>query len=246
MNIAGTLPKPILEDETHPNWKSTICHNVGDNNVLLEGVLQTQHLTKSLVMDDLPKSLENSLKNLTIPSAVDKSIQNSILSSHVFDAEQEKLPAVKDPERPRFVFPRTYGITYPRRNRLLISKLIFESEKLAGKSVNSQRKIVNNADFMFTMNKNGKKIQFDLGVETFITSKKAIGAIKEKLDGDIQELFPIHETISIPQTNIYLEKDYYREFWQIRLNNHFHNIISFQSCDLCCLRESPHNFHSLF
>lgn len=211
MNIVGTLPKPIVEDETHPDWKSSVCHIFGDNNVPLEGVLQAQHLTKSLVIDGLPKNLEETLKTLKISTAVDKNIQNSILSSHVLDAEQQKLP-LKIPERPMFVLPRTYGITHPRRNRLLISKMIFESEKLVGKSVNSQRKIVNNSDFMFTMDKNGKKIQFDVGVETVITSKKGIDAIKEKVDGEIPELFPIHETISIPKRNIYMDKDYYRKF----------------------------------
>lgn len=211
LDIVGYIPKPILEDETHPNWKSSVCHIFGDNNILLEGVLQAQNLTKSLVIDGLPKHLEDSLKNTQISKTVDKNIQNAILSSHVFDAEQQKLPIIKVPERPMYVLPRDYGITHPRRNRLLISKLIFESEKLAGKSINTQRKIVNNADFMFTMDKNGHKIQFDLGVETLITSKKGIGAV-DKVDGVIPELFPIHETISIPKRNIYDNKDYFREF----------------------------------
>lgn len=212
MDIAGTLPKPIVEDSTHPNWKKSVCHIFGDTNVPLEGTLQAQHLTKSIVIDDLPKNLDESLKNIKISNNVERNVQHSILASHVLDAEQQKLPIVKIPERPMFVLPRDYGITYPRRNRLLISKLIFECEKLANKSLVSQRKITNNTDFLFTMNKNGNKIQFDLGVETLITSKKPISKIGQ-VDGEIAELFPIHETISIPKKNIYLDQDLYRKYF---------------------------------
>lgn len=80
--------------------------------MLLLGLDQAKVLTKTV---EIQKELPNKLRN---PSDVTQEINNHvkdiILSSHVFDAEQQKLPIVKDPLRPAWVFPRTYGITYSR------------------------------------------------------------------------------------------------------------------------------------
>lgn len=38
-----------------------------------------------------------------------------IYTSNVFDAHQEKLPKRKDPARPAWVFPRSFGITNCRK-----------------------------------------------------------------------------------------------------------------------------------
>lgn len=49
------------------------------------------------------------------PEHVNTNVQSAIMTSHVFDAQQEKLAKIKDPKRPAFNFPRVYGITDFRR-----------------------------------------------------------------------------------------------------------------------------------
>lgn len=42
-------------------------------------------------------------------------ISRSIMYSHIYDAQQVKLPVRKDPERPAWNFPRDYGINAKRK-----------------------------------------------------------------------------------------------------------------------------------
>lgn len=112
LNIIGYLPKPVKYDQTHPDWHDEVCYLYRDSNVLLLGEDQAKCITKSVeIQNELPHDLS---KVETLTKDMDKYIKKLILSSHVFDAEQKKLPVVKDPERPAWVFPRTYGITYER------------------------------------------------------------------------------------------------------------------------------------
>lgn len=98
-------------DETHPNWHDRICHTYYDNNVLLEGLLQAKLITKTVELQaGIPAKMN--IKKCT--KDVDNMVKNIILNCHVFDAEQKKLPKVKDPLRPAWNFPRTYGVTDSR------------------------------------------------------------------------------------------------------------------------------------
>ncbi|XP_055902588.1 39S ribosomal protein L37, mitochondrial [Eupeodes corollae] len=199
----------IPQDATHPDWHSKPCHIFGDSNVLLEGVAQAQVLTKSIEIEGFPKNIEETINKMQLNSNVDKNVQNSIMLSHVFDAEQVKLPKIKIPERPAFNLPREYGISYSRRRRLLINKLIFECEKLSGNSVTSRRQIFDNANFNVNLLKDDDLLQFELCAETLMTATKPIEAVKGKYEGEIPDLYPIKHTITIPKRNIYAPKNSY-------------------------------------
>lgn len=83
-----------------------------DDNVLLEGLNQAKIITNTVeVKEGLPESidLDQSIKG------INRRVKEIILCSHLFDAQQEKLPKIKDPLRPAFNFPRTYGITQQRK-----------------------------------------------------------------------------------------------------------------------------------
>lgn len=103
--------KPIQYDETHPLWKSRTCLTYKDDNVLLEGLNQAKVLTNTVqVQENLPEKL--AFKE--VDKNFDSLVKHAIFSSNVFDAEQKKLPKIKDPLRPSFNFPRVYGITEQR------------------------------------------------------------------------------------------------------------------------------------
>lgn len=111
----GYLPKEEVFDSTHPLWKEQKCHIFGDSNVLIEGMRQAQLLTKSAVVDGLPASVEQVIDSIKIPSRSDAFMQDAVRTSFLFDAQQEKLPIRKVPEKPAYVLPRDYGITDFRR-----------------------------------------------------------------------------------------------------------------------------------
>lgn len=119
LNFRIDLPEPLNkrdpEGENHPNWNQKTCHIYRDDNVLLEGLSQAQVLTKTITFDELPEKLEESLQKLKIPSNIERSMQQSVLVSHLLDAQQEKTAKVKIPEKPAYTLPRNYGITDSRK-----------------------------------------------------------------------------------------------------------------------------------
>lgn len=109
------MPKPEVFDKTHPLWNSKKCHTFGDSNVLVEGMRQAQLLTKSIIIDGLPSSMEQTIDSIKIPSRSDASMQEAVRTSFLFDAQQVKLPIRKVPDRPAFTLPRDYGISESRQ-----------------------------------------------------------------------------------------------------------------------------------
>lgn len=96
-------------------WKNQKCHIFSDSNVLIEGTPQAQLLTKSIVIDGLPPSVEKAVDSLKIPNRSNAYIQDALRTSLLFDAQQERLPKRKVPDRPAYNLPRDYGITESRR-----------------------------------------------------------------------------------------------------------------------------------
>lgn len=98
--------------ETPANWHDRICHTYKDDNVLLEGLTQAKFITKTIEPE---AGLSSKFHLKKLGRDVNEKVRKIILTSHLFDAEQQKLPKIKDPERPAWNFPRIYGITERRR-----------------------------------------------------------------------------------------------------------------------------------
>lgn len=109
------LPKKEVFDHTHPLWNERKCHVFGDTNVLIEGIPQAQLLTKSVVVDGLPASVQQAIDSTQIPGRSDAFMQEMVRTSFLFEAEQEKLPIRRNPEKPAHNLRRDYGITDSRR-----------------------------------------------------------------------------------------------------------------------------------
>lgn len=188
-------------------YKSEKCYLYKDRNVLLEGIRQAQVLLNTVVYDELPLKVEERLEKTKIPIQLDRSMQQSVLAALVFDTEQVKTAVVKDPERPAFKYPRNYGISNERRNRLLLSKLVTHSERFVGKSVTSTKKIIANTRFVVPIVKEMERIQFSLKVDSLITAVTPIkpldNAIYRPQDQNLPDLFPVKDTASIPTSNFY-------------------------------------------
>lgn len=115
LNIDDLFEKPLPEDEKHPDYQAEECYVFGDSNVLVEGVAQTQILLNTLVFKNLPDKMEESFVNIKVPSDVERSMQQSVLVSHLLDGEQQKTEKIVNPLRPMRPYPRNYGITEARK-----------------------------------------------------------------------------------------------------------------------------------
>lgn len=112
-NNFGT--KLRYDDEHHPDYKAKGVHLYGDSNVLVSGISQAQVLTNTLAFKELPRKYEDMFVNIKVPSDVERSMQQSVLVSHLLDAEQKKTAKIVNPLRPMRPFPRNYGITDARK-----------------------------------------------------------------------------------------------------------------------------------
>lgn len=89
----------------------------GDNNVLVGGMPQAQVLTKTLMFDKLPEKLEKKFNSLKLPTDIERSMHQSVLVSHLLDAEQIKSPykVTIAPDKARHFHPKEYCITERRK-----------------------------------------------------------------------------------------------------------------------------------
>lgn len=115
LEFDSLLPRPLPEDETHPNWHKDPCYLYGNENVLLEGLRQAQVLTNTVTINSFPPKIEKSIEEMKVSHHVAANIYQAIMASHVYDAERTKLPKVKLPDRPQINLPRVYGISRERR-----------------------------------------------------------------------------------------------------------------------------------
>lgn len=81
----------------------------------MSGIPQAQVLVNTQVFAELPEKYEELLTSQKIPSDVERSMQQSVLVSHLLDAEQKKTAKIVSPLRPMRPFPRNYGITDTRK-----------------------------------------------------------------------------------------------------------------------------------
>jgi large subunit ribosomal protein L37 len=115
IKIDDVFEKPLKMDESHPEFKERVLYRFDDSNVLVEGVTQAQALLNTLVFDELPEKLEDKFSKLKLPADIERSMQQSVLVSHLLDAEQQKTAKIVNPLRPMRPFPRNYGITEARK-----------------------------------------------------------------------------------------------------------------------------------
>ncbi|XP_058059130.1 large ribosomal subunit protein mL37 [Anopheles bellator] len=206
-NFPGILAPSIVHDETHPLWQSQQAYVYGDRNVLLEGVRQSQALLNTVVFDDLPLKMEEKLDQTKLPAQLDRSMQQAVLSALVFDTEQVKKAIVKVEDRPAYVLPRSYGISEGRRNQLILSKFVTHCERFLGRPVNANRKVIFNAQFLVPLVKENERLLMNVKADSLIISSAPLHpfdvSVYRPLDQELPTLFPVKETVSIPQKNIY-------------------------------------------
>lgn len=208
VNIVGIKDRPQPLDNTHPNWQDRTLLTYKDNNVLLEGLTQAKILTNTV---EIKKGLPEKYHLSEISKEFNRRVKKIILGAHVFDAEQKKLPIQKDPERPAWNFPRSYGITQERAFKLLLSKLLNLIETTSKLETVQQRYLADNVYFSYPFEKNGDLIQFQLLGDSVLLSNKCLSPITNEStkEFDLPDLFPIKPTITLNEENIYVLENMY-------------------------------------
>ncbi|XP_011195002.2 39S ribosomal protein L37, mitochondrial [Zeugodacus cucurbitae] len=212
----------IGQDKNH-DWNTKSCHLFGDNNVLLKGIQQAQLLTKTIEVPSLPEGIQDSLDKIQISGLFERNIKGAILASNIFSADQEKLHKKKDTLRPEYNLPREYGIPKEKKIMVLVNKLLTECEKIAGHNINSERRIIDQVNFNFTLPRNDDLLLFRINAEKLITSRRPLASIQGKFDSELPNLYPLKCTISMPREHLYSNKTIC-PFSQ-NLNFHPHTII---------------------
>ncbi|XP_076258499.1 mitochondrial ribosomal protein L37 [Rhynchophorus ferrugineus] len=208
IEVVGFGNRPPKLDHTHPNWHDRKLLTYKDNNVLLEGLTQAKILTNTVqITDGLPEKIEPA----TFSSEFNRRIKKIILGSFALDAQQVKLPKVKDPERPAWNFPRTYGITQNRSFKLLVSKLLNLIETSSDVELVKQRFLTDNLIFSYLFEKDNDLIQFQLLGDFVLLSKEPLSPVTQQStkEFDLPIIDPIKPTITLNEENIYVLDNIY-------------------------------------
>ncbi|XP_070164605.1 large ribosomal subunit protein mL37 [Polyergus mexicanus] len=206
-----TLEPTISVNKIHPDWKAQACLIFKDHNVLQEGLRQAQILTNTVcLLDNSSNYIQDSL--LDLPEYIDDIVKRIIYTSNIFDAHQEKLPKRKDPARPAWVFPRDYGITNCRKMRNLSKKILQLCESLSGPDIARKRCILYDGITKLNLEKESDLIQFTLRSDVMIMSASPLKPLESSncnIEMDLPNIYPMHHTISLDQTNFYKTEDVY-------------------------------------
>lgn len=176
-----------------------------DHNVLQEGVPQACLLTKTLKIDDeIPTKILDLVTN--IPDHIDDLVKRIVFTSTIYDAQQVKLPKLKDPARPMWVFPRKYGITSTRKMHNISYKFLQLCESLCGLNIAQNRLIVNDAIFSTCMEKESNLLNMCLKMDLISASLMPLTPIADantNIEQDLPDISPLHWALGLMKTNIY-------------------------------------------
>ncbi|KAG8228472.1 hypothetical protein J437_LFUL009337 [Ladona fulva] len=209
--IVEVTEEEIIEDErAHPLWHDRPCFFYKNHSALVEGLAQAKILTKTVEIESgLPKEFQGLLGKFSIENQHDL-VKRNIMASHVFDATQVKLPKLHDPERPAWVFPRLYGISDKRRNRLMALKLfnLCQIISASARGVNLTH-FVENSEASTSFEKEGDLVQLECRADFLALSKSTLptyadGTVVAKtMELSLPSIYPAKSTVSLLDENMY-------------------------------------------
>jgi len=208
--VVGLAPKLVEKDENHPLYKEQPCYMYHDGSVLLEGLQQAMILTNTVQLESnkLPEQIQSLIDKVKLENQ-DSLVIRCIQTSCLYDAEQKKLPIRKDPERPAWNFPRDYGITEERKNRMICSRLLHLCT-LANPELSRHRMVFTNAPMSVPFYWEDNLVQFQMRSDVFISSNQPLPAIVSPSVAEqhpVPELTVSHPLISLEEENFYEFKD---------------------------------------
>ncbi|XP_068968029.1 large ribosomal subunit protein mL37 [Bombus flavifrons] len=208
---AKRIENSTVFNKSEPNSNSKSCLIIEDWNVLQEGVPQACVLTKTLKLDDaLPKNIQELITD--VPDNIDNLLKRFVCTSVIYDAQQVKLPRLKDPNRPAWVFPRVYGISSTRKMHNLTKKFLQLCESLCGLNDVQYKSIVHDGLISMCIGKENDFIKFSLKMDIMMTSSIPLAPITDvNMDNEyaFPNLYPLHCTVGLSKLDIDNTEDLY-------------------------------------
>ncbi|XP_076752808.1 mitochondrial ribosomal protein L37 [Xylocopa sonorina] len=216
-----TIEEPITLNEIDTNQKSIRCLMLGDCYTLQKDIPQACLLTKTVkIANELPDKVKDLITD--IPDNINNIIKRFVSTSVIYDAQQVKLPKLKDPERPAWVFPRAYGISSTRKMLNLSKKFLQLSESLNGLNIAQHRSIVHGGLSSMCIEKENNLFKFSLKMDLMMTSSTPLSPIADVNVAntfDMPNLHPLHYTIGLTKLNINETEDLYPISMESPLSN---------------------------
>ncbi|BES87653.1 Ribosomal protein L37 [Nesidiocoris tenuis] len=168
-----------------------------DSNVLVTGLDQAKVFTNSVEI--AADSLNTSESDFSRHDLVKRCIRASLL----YDAHQEKLPKITDPERPAWNFPRVFGLTDRRKNLLLCNRLIQLCSSLNPQLL-AHRRTLTDAMFNVPLERDGEQVLLSLRADILLTSSEQLEPPSSYVDVDthrrdkeLPNISPLLPTLSL-------------------------------------------------
>lgn len=250
--VAEPKPFPPFNYEINEELNKSEEINIGlgdknyltyeDHNVLQEGVPQACLLTNTIQLDNkLPQKVEELITD-GIPYDVRETLRRIVYTSTIYDPQQVKLPKIKDPERPAWVFPRIYGITSTRKMHNLTKRFLQLCEMISGLNIAQYRSVIHDAICCVGIDKENDHIQFPLKMDIMMTSSTPLSPITDvnsHNEFDMPDIYPLHHCISLPKANV-RKLDMYPINMKIPIINNVHTIfINYDPEEVKNLTELP-------
>lgn len=89
---------------------------------------------------------------------------------------------------------------------MLLNKLLSECEKIAGRNINFQRRIIDQVNYNFTLPRKEEMLLFRIKTEKLITSSRPLTSIEGKFESELPNLYPLKSTISMSKEHKYSNK----------------------------------------
>ncbi|XP_065340603.1 large ribosomal subunit protein mL37 [Cloeon dipterum] len=206
LNIVGLYEKQIPMDENHPMHHDRPCFMYKENSILVEGLAQAQNLTNTVILHSgLPEKIEELAKENDglLHEECDEQVKKCIIRSFLFDAVQEKLPKIKDPERPAYKFPPVFGVPDYRRNRVMSENLLSICDSF---SMEPHGIVVRDAKLRTLLDINRNLINFNISPAMLVCGKNPMKAYTEPArteNLDLPDIFPLQPFASLSQNKFY-------------------------------------------
>ncbi|CAL4208811.1 unnamed protein product, partial [Meganyctiphanes norvegica] len=223
--VKHQVPEHLLKksnsEEAHANVpKQKPCYIFHKRFSPIAGISQVQHITNSVVRNELPESILGVIKENSTEE--DEYVKESIVHAHLLDSHQEKLPRIIDVvNRPGWSFPREYGIPLWRKNNSLTYQLQLILDK--NNQQPTSRYFLENGKSQVSFNHFGEFCHMIHEAAFILVSTKCINPIlsndkinetKIEVIPDIYPLSPLinchpqtkyelKESSSVPNSNLY-------------------------------------------
>lgn len=178
-------------------------YNMHSGIKVTEGEKQVLALIKTVSYENLPTEINSLVGHDSLPNQ-DEVIKISILQALVWDAVQDKLPKLFDPEKPYWVFKRPYGIQMERKVASLLEKLSCLCDAATGKYPGSfQRNKLLNTFCETSIKRGGSNVAFQMECDIMLKAKKplerfaSLAEVKETERQIVPNIYPIKPTLDL-------------------------------------------------